>query len=211
MSNKISPRQREILDLFLKNRAGLSIDKLASNLNISRNAVQQHLSSLEKDGLIQTGELKKTAGRPVRTFILTEAGLNSFPKQYAWFSELILSDLKQEMGSEAFTAYLQKLGLSLSQTLLARFKGKSTQERIDELMTIMDELGYKTSANKDNITGELYIDACNCIYHDLAQKHDEICELDKTLISTLLNKDIEQIECMAKGEHICRFKINEDT
>lgn len=207
MSNKISPRQREILDLFLKNRAGLSIDEIANTLSISRNAVQQHLSSLEKDGFIQTGELKKTAGRPVRTFILTETGLNYFPKQYAWFSELILSDLKQEMGSEAFTAYLQKLGLSLSQTLLARFEGKSTLQRIDELISIMDELGYQTSANRDTVTDELYIDACNCIYHDLAQKYDEICELDKTLISTLLNKEIEQVGCMAKGEHICRFKI----
>jgi len=210
MPNKISPRQREILDLLLKNRAGLSIDEIASTLNISRNAVQQHLSNLEKDVFIQKGELKKTAGRPVRTFILTETGLNFFPKQYAWFSELILSDLKQEMGNEAFTAYLKKIGLSLSQKLLARFEGKSTQARIDELMTIMDELGYQTTAIKDNSTADLYIDACNCIYHDLAQEHIEICELDKALISTLLNKDIEQVSCMAKGEHICRFKIKED-
>lgn len=209
MLNKTSPRQREILDLFLKNRAGLSIDEIAGHLNISRNAIQQHLSSLGKDGYIQTGELKKTAGRPIRTYILTEVGLNFFPKQYAWFSELIITDLKQEMGSEAFTAYLKKLGLSLSQSLLARFTGKQTEDRVRELMIIMDELGYQTSAGKDSTTGDQYIDACNCIYHDLAQKHEEICELDKTLISTLLNKEIEQTGCMAKGDHICRFKIKE--
>lgn len=99
MSNSISPRQREILDLLLKNRAGLSIDEIANTLNISRNAIQQHLSSLDKDKYIQTGDLKKTAGRPVRTFILAEKGLNFFPKQYAWFSELILEDMKKEQGT----------------------------------------------------------------------------------------------------------------
>jgi len=207
MSSKVSPRQRQILDLFLKNRAGLSIDEIASTFSISRNAVQQHLSSLEKEGYITMGELKKTAGRPVRTFILTEIGLNFFPKQYAWFSELILSDLKNEQGGEAFKAYLQKLGNTLAQSLLPRFEGKQTDARIDELILIMEELGYQASATKDSTTDNQYIEACNCIYHDLAQKHQEICELDKTFISTVLNKNIEAVECMAKGEHICRFKI----
>ncbi len=207
MSTKTTSRQREILDLFLKNRAGLSIDEIANSLNISRNAVQQHISSLERDDYIQTGELKKTAGRPVRTFILTETGLNYFPKQYAWFSELVISDLKNEMGSDALKAYLQKLGNTLAQSLLPRFEGKQTENRITELATIMEDLGFQVSATKDSTTGDQYINACNCIYHDIAQKHSEICELDKTLISTLLNKDIELVECMAKGEHVCRFKV----
>ncbi len=210
MSNKISPRQRQILDLLLKNRAGLSIDEIANILDISRNAVQQHLSSLEKDKYIQTGELKKTAGRPVRTFILTEIGLNFFPKQYAWFSELILSDIKNEQGSEALKAYLKKLGNTLAQSLLPRFDGKTAKEKIAELTAIMEDLGFQVSATHDSTTGHQYIDACNCIYHDLAQKNSEVCELDKTLISTLLNKDIELISCMAKGGHICSFKILQD-
>lgn len=209
MPNKISSRQCEILDLLLKHRAGLSIDEVANTLSISRNAVQQHFSYLERDNYIQAGELKKTAGRPVRSFVLTETGVNSFPKQYAWFSELILSDLKNEMGSDAFKRYLQKLGANLSQSLLSKFEGKQTSERIDELIKIMDELGFQATSVKTKHDDQ-YIEACNCIYHDLAQKHDEICELDKTLISTLLDQEIEHVECMAKGGHICSFKIKKD-
>ena len=76
MTDRISSRQRQILELLLTNKAGLSIDEIASALDISRNAVQQHFTSLERDGYIQTGIMKKTAGRPVRTFVLTEAGVN---------------------------------------------------------------------------------------------------------------------------------------
>ncbi len=210
MTSNVSPRQRQILDLCLKNRAGLSIDEIATALNISRNAVQQHLPSLEKDGYIKIGDLKKTAGRPVRTFILTEIGVNFFPKKYAWFAELILSDLKKEMGKDAFKAYLQKLGDSLAQSLLPRFEGKNSEERIVELSTIMEELGFQVSASNKNTAEHSYIQACNCIYHDIAQQHSEVCELDKTLISTLLDKDIELVECMAKGGHTCCFKIQND-
>ncbi len=207
MTGRISIRQHQILELLLKNRVGLSIDEIANAINISRNAVQQHFSTLERDCFIKKGVLKKTAGRPVRSYVLTEAGINCFPKQYAWFSELILSDLKQEMGSEAFTRYLQKLGANLSQNLLPGFEGKPTDERINELINIMGDLGFQATSMKAENDEEQYIEACNCIYHDLAQKYDEICELDKALISSLLDKEVELVECMAKDGHVCRFKI----
>ncbi len=208
MTDRISPRQHQILELLLNNRTGLSINEIANALRISRNAVQQHFSTLERDGYIQQGEAKKTAGRPVRLFELTEVGVNFFPKQYAWFSELILADLKKQMGSEAFKSYLQKLGNTLSQSLLPEFEGKGIEERIAQLIKIMWDLGYQATYTETKDSDTQYIEARNCIYHDLAQKYDEVCELDKALISQLLNKEIELVECMAKKGHICKFKIN---
>ena len=207
MTEKIRSRQQQILKLLLENKVGLSIDEIATALNISRSAVQQHFAVLERDGYIQAGVLNKTAGRPVRSFVLTEAGINSFPKQYAWFSELILTDLKNELGSEAFQRYLHKLGSKLSQSLLPQFKGKQTDERIEALLKVMDGLGFNVRNMTDSGSNERTIEACNCIYHDLAQKHEEICEFDRTLMSSLLDKDIEHVECLAKGGTVCRFKI----
>ncbi len=207
MIEKIRPRQQQILKLLLENKAGLSIDEVAIALNISRNAVQQHFVVLERDGYIQAGVLNKTAGRPVRSFVLTKAGINSFPKQYAWFSELILTNMKNEMGSEAFQLYLHKLGSNLSQSLLPQFEGKQTDGRIEALLKVMDGLGFDARNIKDSESNEQFIEARNCIYHDLAQKHEEICEFDRVLISSLLDKDIDHVECMAKGGGVCCFKI----
>ena len=207
MTGKIGPRQQQILKLLLENKTGLSIDEIATELAISRNAVQQHFSVLEKNGYIQAGALNKTVGRPVRSYVLTEAGINSFPKQYAWFSELILTDLKNEFGSEAFQNYLHKLGSNLSQSLLPQFEGKQTDERIEALVKVMEGLGFNARNMTDSGTGERTIEAYNCIYHDLAQKHEELCEFDRTLISSLLDKAIHHEACMAKGGAVCRFKI----
>lgn len=207
MIEKIRPRQQQILKLLLENKAGLSIDEVAIALSISRNAVQQHFAVLERDGYIQAGVLNKTAGRPVRSFVLTKAGINSFPKQYAWFSELILADMKNEMGSEAFQRYLHKLGSNLSQSLLPQFEGKQTGERIEALLKVMDGLGFDARNMTDSGNNEQTIEARNCIYHDLAQEHEEICEFDRTLISSLLDKEIDHVECMAKGGAVCCFKI----
>jgi len=207
MTENIGLRRQQILKLLLENKAGLSIDQIARALAISRNAVQQHFSVLERDGYIQAGELNKTAGRPVRSFVLTQAGINRFPKQYAWFSELILTDLKNELGSEAFQRYMHKLGSNLSQSLLPQFEGKQTDERVEALVSVMDGLGFNARHTTDSGTTEQAIEAYNCIYHDLAQKHEELCEFDRTLITTLLGKAIDHEVCMAKDGAVCRFKI----
>ncbi|NOT13896.1 MAG: HTH domain-containing protein [Methylococcaceae bacterium] len=204
MTDTVGSRQRQILDLLLGNKVGLSIDEIAKVLSISRNAIQQHIAVLESEGYLQIGELSKTAGRPVRRYVLTEAGINSFPKQYAWFSKLMLSALKTEIGSEAFQRYMYKLGQNLSESHVYRFTGKEPQEKISELLKIMDELGFKTDGS---VAQQSTIKANNCIFHDLAQTHQEICQFDMALMTSLLGKDVELTECMAKGGGSCCFKI----
>jgi DeoR family transcriptional regulator, suf operon transcriptional repressor len=211
MTDAITSRQHQILNLLLKNKEGLCIDQIAARLSISRNAVQQHFSKLERDGYVTLGPLHKTAGRPVRAYVLTEAGINSFPKQYAWFSELMLAHLKEELGPEALPRYLQKLAHSLSQGLLPKFEGLELEERLAELIHLMNDLGFQAEIAQSSTDGYQTIEAFNCIYHDLAQKHEEVCEFDRTLITTLLGKEIEHLECMAKGCALCSFRIkNQD-
>jgi predicted ArsR family transcriptional regulator len=90
---------------------------------------------------------------------------------------------------------------------LSQFEGKQTGERIETLVKVMEGLGFNARKIKDFSSNEYAIEANNCIYHDLAQKHEEICEFDRSLMSSLLNKDIDQVECMAKGGAVCHFKI----
>lgn len=209
MAEHVGSRQRQLLELLIENKAGLYIDEIAKALGISRNAVQQHITVLESEGYLQAGDLNKTAGRPVRRYVLTEAGINSFPKQYAWFSTLMLTDLKSEIGAEAFQRYMHKLGENLSKTYQYRFTGKQAHEKQEELLKIMDELGFMTGNKADSDEhNQATITASNCVFHDLAQKHNEICQFDIALMTSLLGKDIELSECMAKGGGLCRFKIS---
>ncbi|MDP2097415.1 MAG: HTH domain-containing protein [Methylobacter sp.] len=202
---KISARQHQILEHLLENRKGLSVDELAKALDISRTGVQQHFVVLERDGYIKKSMLNKTGGRPVTIYVITDKGNNYFPKQYAWFSALVLGDLQQEMGAERFKAYMQKLGRNLADKLRERFDGKGLDERVDELVAIMAGLGFQVQVELD--AENLHIKASNCVYHDLAQQHHEICAFDLALMSSLLDKDVEPLKCMAEGDCHCRFKI----
>ncbi len=205
----ITPRQNQILELLLKHRKSHSINKISEELGISRTAVLQHFATLEKNGYITESESKKTRGRPARHFALTERGIEYFPKQYAWFSELILKDFKKILGANAFRNHLKNMGMAMAQQLKEPLDELNITDRLKKLIVIMSDLGYQaTLIDETNNKPYTLIEAHNCVYHELAQTHPEICEFDIGLISTFLKQEVELTECLAKGGCACRFKIN---
>ncbi|MCQ8119921.1 helix-turn-helix transcriptional regulator [Methylomonas rosea] len=198
-------RQEQILKLLLSSTAGMSIDELAARLEISRNAVKQHLTGLEKDQLVQEAALNSTGGRPSRNYTLTEQGHNRLPKQYPWFCNLLLGELKTELGETALRQMLWRMGVNLAQSLAPQFSGKDPAQKQSALVELMQSLGYHAEMDTEQV--QPTIKAVNCVYHDLAQQYPELCEFDRALMSTLLDKPIEQTACMALQDCACKFKI----
>lgn len=204
MIDSPTSRQEQILTLLLHAANGMSIDELARELAISRTAVNQHLAVMEKQQLIKEAALNSTGGRPARSYVLTEQGLNRFPKQYAWFCNLLLEELAQDMDSAALERLMWRLGSKLGSTLRPQFADKTPADKLTALVELMQTLGYHAEIEAAD-TGPC-IKAVNCVYHDLAQKHPEICHFDRALIATLLDKPVQQTACMAKHDCACRFK-----
>lgn len=209
MTKSIGTRRQQLLKLLLQNKSGMGIDALAAELGISRTAVQQHIASLERDGYLVCDSFAKTAGRPVRLYILTEEGINLFPKQYSWFSELVLDDIKETQGDSGLEDFMHRLGVRTAKSLLPQVEGKNEAEKIDFLINTMQGMGYEAEAVTQTQTNdeEPLINACNCVYHTVAMKYEQVCEFDRALISTVLGKKVEQTHCMAKGEHNCQFLL----
>jgi DeoR family transcriptional regulator, suf operon transcriptional repressor len=207
---RFGQRQRQLLALLLENKAGLTIDELVSALGVTRTAVYQHMASLEKDGYVEKHRLTETGGRPGQSYILTERGMNLFPKQYAWFSQLLLNTLKEKLGSDGLESALRESGRQLAGVLSGRMAGKDAAGQVMEMVGILQELGYQASAVPDDDGSALpVIRACNCVYHQIAKEMPEVCQLDLSLMSTLLGREIEHLECMARGGQTCRFRVGD--
>lgn len=200
-------RQRQLLTLLLENKAGLSADELAKRLEISRSAVHQHLTALERDGYVEKEAREPKGGRPGFAWRLTERGVHVFPKHYALFSDLLIRSLKEKLGSEVLADIFKDLGRNLARDYAPRLKGETPEDQIRHVAAIMQDLGYQARAAPDSQAELPLIDARNCIYHHLAREHREVCELDLALLSSLLDADIEHVECMVRGGGACRFRV----
>src|ERR1700722_8843353 len=114
----MSNTRQGILDQLLEHKSGLTVDEIIEAIGISRTAVNQHLIALERKTFIRKSAPRKTGGRPVQTYVLTQEGNNQFPKQYSWFSALLVSTLREELGSERLNHYMFNLGMKSSAGLI---------------------------------------------------------------------------------------------
>lgn len=199
--------QKRILQAILKSETPLPVDHLTKLLRISRNATYQHIIALERDGMIEKAEITQTKGRPSQTYQLTEKGQNTFPKHYALLAKLLVALVKNRMGSDLLQDCLVELGGSLAEQYQARVTGLTGNALISEVSNIMKELGYESEVISSSSDDKLEIRAHNCVFHELAKEHEEVCALDLALISKLTGSAIEHKECMVRGGASCRFKI----
>jgi predicted ArsR family transcriptional regulator len=202
----LGQRQRELLKRLLWSKRGLTVVELAGRLGITNNAVRQHLAALEHEGLVGRGESRPSGGRPEQLYLLSDAGRELFPRQYAWFAQLIVQSIKREAGAEAARERLRALGTEVARQLLGRDRNPgSRQQRVEKLGETMAGLGYETAA----VAGDKgAIEAHNCIFHNLAMEDPDICEFDRALLATFTDSKVDHQECMAKGGNVCRFRFS---
>ena len=187
-----------ILELLLKAGEPLSVLALAGALGISRNAAHQQVVALEREGLVERASPIRTKGRPSRGFRLSSAGRATFPRQYALLARQLLGELAHHLGPDELRQALQRIGLSLADSLRSRV-GEDPDAALPLIAGLMRELGYESRVDG----GE--IEAHNCVFHDLAMADPAICEVDLALLRSLSGREVEHRRCMARGEHSCRF------
>lgn len=203
----LGTRQQELLNQLLIHKSGLTVDELSKGLEITRNAIRQHLAALENAGFVVQGVTRATGGRPEQLYTLTEEGKEIFPRRYSWFAQLIVESIKQESGKEGLQESLNTMGTNVANKLLMQNSGlENQQQKLEKLADIMNQLGYSTK-NVGVIDGIPIVEAVNCIFHDIAVKNPEVCQFDLALLSKFTDSTIEHQECMATGGNVCRFKF----
>jgi predicted ArsR family transcriptional regulator len=203
----LGERQQHLLSLLLDHKGGLTVDDLSERLQITRNAVRQHLAVLERDDLVRRGNTKPSGGRPEQLYLLSDRGAELFPRRYSWFSELLIEALAADIGHEATAARLERMGREVGEKLsAASVAATDPASRTAAMAKIMQDLGY--AARVAVPSTEHTIEASNCVFHHLAAKFPEVCRFDLGLIGAFAGATVDHQECMVRGGHACRFKLS---
>lgn len=208
MLELLGTRQKELLKLLLKYKAGQTVDELSVRLEITRNAVRQHLAALANNGLVVQGLTRPSGGRPEQLYVLSDKGKELFPRQYSWLAELVIESLKEEAGARGLRDRLSAMGSRVAAKLRTQYPAlKTRREKVQKLSEVMEQLGYST-AHPTVASGALVIEADNCVFHEMALKDPEICQFDLALLSGFTDSQVDHEECMAKGGRVCRFRFS---
>lgn len=168
--------QQKLLRALLPAAQGLGVEELCQSLRVSHNAVRQHLTALVAGGLVSHGTARPSGGRPQARYLLTSAGRDLFPRNYGLIATKVLERLYTDAGPARVQAMLMEMGRELGRSAAGTTAAGDSDDAAVRLAAQLEALGYEAQATRRD--GETQIEAYNCVFHDLARAHPEICRFD---------------------------------
>lgn len=193
-------------DSILKNLALLrqaTVNQLAEQVGVNPITVRHHLINLKNENLVQSTEQRHGVGRPHLLYRLTEEGQQRFPANYKRLTDSLLLSIKNLYGKEASIELLELVGKEMAEYYKTVLKGSTLEEFLDRFSQLMTKEGFQIQWELKG--SRIYIHNSNCPYHHLNSAHPEICHLDHTLFSCLLDPDLRFEGCIMEGKPECTY------
>ncbi len=202
---QLGQTQQKLLRKLLTEPQGASVEELCAALGVTHNAVRQHLSALIAAGCVERGMARPTGGRPQARYLLLPAGRDLFPRHYGLIATGILEHLYATNGKAGVQALLAAVGHELGTAAASRVTEGSDDAVASRLAEQLDAIGYEASTVQRD--GETQVEAYNCVFHQLAKQHPDICRFDLAFMESATGRPIQHMECLLRGGHACRFRI----
>lgn len=200
----MSTTRDEIISI-LRRKGSSSVNDLAGATGVTPVSIRHHLASLQADGLITAAEIHVKVGRPKLVYSLTSTALERFPTKYLKLTGQLLEEIKSAVPSTVIERIFTTIAQNMAAVHAAKFAGKSLSERMVLLVQVLGEEGFMAAWNR---VGDSYqLTEYNCPYIALGHQHPEVCTIDQTLISQVLNTPVEKTTCLLKGDQHCEFMI----
>lgn len=205
MIANVAEKQKSILNYLLKTSKTATADDLVMHLGITKTAIKGHINRLVDLGLLIYKDEKGLVGRPSRHYSLSEAGVDTFPRQYSWLSNQMLEQLSEHLTSDQLAAFMRSLADRVFDQHKSKIESDNEDTRLRNLKNLLNELGYQVELRKNARQQKVIIEAFNCVYHSVAKKHTELCQFDLQLIKKSSQMVPVLESCIAKGGLSCRF------
>lgn len=204
-SDAKSTRQK-VLQTLLKNHR-CTIVELAEAVEINPISVRHHIARLQAEGLVASEEERHGVGRPRQVFFLTESGLEEFPTRYLRLTVRLLEQLKENLPPKMVDQLFSQMATDLVEEYahVANQQGLSIEQRLELVNDLLKDEGFDLEWEKKE--DQYYIREISCPYLHVGQNHPEVCLIDQTLISTVLDLPTEKVKCILDGDNQCTYVV----
>ena len=193
--------------LGLLRRGVETVEELSVQLEITDNAVRSHLTSLERDGLVERRGMRQGLRKPHFAYALTTEAEQLFPKAYSTLFNQLLAVLKQRTAPQELEIILAEVARSLAVGNTPE-ENESVESRAQRALATMESMGGAPVLKSED--DKLRIDSVtSCPFDISVSQHPEVCRLAETFLSEVTGLKVKE-HCQ-KGEHPkCSFEIKED-
>ncbi len=174
--------------VMLLRRASRTVDELAQALNITDNAVRAHLTTLERDGVVQQRGARRGSGKPAYVYDLTPEAEQLFPKAYGPVLREVLEVLSERMTPEELDAVMRAAGRRIAAKW--HIPQGDLHGRLATAVEVLNELGGM--AELESCDGTYCIRGYSCPLAAAVPGHPEVCHLAEALLTELVGVPLQE-------------------
>src|ERR1700694_4077276 len=194
----------EVLEL-LRGKGRCSAETIASDLGVTPNAVRQHLTNLERDGLVVSHPERSGRGRPSLLFWLTERADSVFPKRYGQLATMVLQEVQEMGGPEALDEVFSRVAARHAGAIEPHLEGLKFDRNLRRLIAWIGRAGPR--AEQSETTEGVKVTIHNCPFRNTALKFPQVCTITPQLMSRLLGTSISQADSIHRHDPYCSFVV----
>jgi predicted ArsR family transcriptional regulator len=196
--------RQQILE-HLQRHGRATVKELGQLLHLTSTGIRQHLTVLERDGLVLASEERGRVGRPTLVYTLTEKAETLFPKGYDELATALLEEIRAEEGSERLYELLHRVAQRLAESFWERVQGKSLAQRVEETALILQEQGCLVDWEQRD--SEFFLHEFTCPLSKMAKQDSSVCTLHLELVRLLTGADTRLVRSLLRGERACTYRI----
>ncbi len=182
-----------------------TINDLAEAVKINGISVRHHLTNLQADGLVAAEEERHGVGRPRLVYKLTDLGMEKFPTNYLKLTNRLLDQLKTILPPEKVNDLFAEVALNLAKGYKEDIAKLPIEDQLNAVKAILSQEGFIIEWEKKG--KDYLIRNISCPYYHVGLAHPEVCNIDRTIISTLLSRPVKLHECLLDGKTNCTYIV----
>lgn len=196
--------RKDILDMLRRDGAA-TVKQIGSRLSLTPTGIRQHLTVLERDGLVISHEERGHVGRPSLSYSLTPEGHALYPKKYDDLANLLIDEARRVLGPQAAADLIKSVAARFAEPYAGRVEGKPVAERMEIVAQILEERGNIVSASPEGESPAICKHTCE--YWNVAQQNSIICALDVEFVRQLVGADARLTSSLLRGDSACTFDV----
>jgi len=189
----------------LLRRGARTVEDLAHELDLTDNAIRNHLTALERDGVVgQIGVRRGPgAGKPAVVYELHADAEALFSKAYAPVLRALVGVIADELPAKQGDAVLRRVGNELAKTVGGKARG-NISARVHAAAAVLNSLGGDSEVTEDD--GVFHIRGFGCPLSATVAHHPEVCHAVEALVGDIAGARARS-QCEHGARPRCRFAI----
>jgi len=194
---------------YLQRHSSATIKELEQMLGVTSSAVRQHLNGLQAAGYVARSTVKAGVGRPYHAYSATDNSRKLFDCHCDDLALTMLEEMFEMVGQDNISHLLKRVSGRLANRYAGSVKSPVLLNRVQEMAGVLGRLGGLTDVIAQD-SNTIMLKAYNCPYHELAQEHRQICDMDQEMMQQVLGHDVALNACIMDGDGGCSFIVTKD-